>query len=115
VVFATSPLQSSKKQVERYGSMFQLAYDSSGRACLCGVLAGEAGLLPERLQVELGKFIDGNPSSRSPHTGWRSIRPRSWSDGQIRSFWRSELTIPGLPPGLTILLNPERGPQRTLY
>ena len=55
-----SPPQSRKKQVERYCSVFQLAYASSGRACLCGVLAGEAGLLPERLQVELGKFIDGN-------------------------------------------------------
>ncbi len=55
-----SPPQSRKKQVERYCSVFRLAYTSSGRACLCGVLAGEAGLLPERLQVEVSKFIDGN-------------------------------------------------------
>ena len=55
-----SPPQSRKEQLECYCSVFKLAYTSSGRACLCGVLAGEAGLLPERLQAELGKFIDGN-------------------------------------------------------
>jgi TetR/AcrR family transcriptional regulator, transcriptional repressor for nem operon len=55
-----SPPKPRKKHVERYCKVFQHAYASSGRACLCGVLAGEAGLLPERLQDELGKFIDGN-------------------------------------------------------
>lgn len=55
-----APLQPRKKQLQRYCNVFLQAYASSGRACLCGVLAGEAGLLPERLKVELGKFIDGN-------------------------------------------------------
>lgn len=55
-----SPPKPRKKQVERYCAVFQHAYANSGRACLCGVLVGEAGLLPERLQEELGKFIDGN-------------------------------------------------------
>jgi TetR/AcrR family transcriptional repressor of nem operon len=52
--------QTPRKQIVRYCESFRSAYKKSRCACLCGILCGEVGLLPEAVQTELAVFISAN-------------------------------------------------------
>lgn len=49
-----------KDSIRHYTTLFQGAIESDGRACLCGILAGEMGKLPESVRDLLCKFSDKN-------------------------------------------------------
>ena len=49
-----------KNAIEHYLSLFTSSLKSDGRACLCGVLAGEAGRIPGSLREALQKFSEKN-------------------------------------------------------
>ena len=46
--------------IERYTNLFKQALAADGRACLCGILAGEAGKLPESVREVLRAFSEKN-------------------------------------------------------
>lgn len=46
--------------IERYVNLFKQSLETDGRACLCGILAGESGKLPDSLRRELQTFSDRN-------------------------------------------------------
>lgn len=61
--------------VDHYVTLFQGALKSGGRACLCGILAGECGKLPDSVCEELQKFSDKNiewleAALHSEHPEW---------------------------------------------
>lgn len=54
------PKATFERQIKRYGSVFKIAYESSGRACLCGVLSNEADLLPDSVKTAVIEFVEAN-------------------------------------------------------
>ncbi len=46
--------------IRHYASLFKGALESDGRACLCGILAGEMGKIPESVRDTLRVFSDKN-------------------------------------------------------
>ncbi len=68
-----------KVALPHYVSLFQQALASDGRTCLCGVLAAEAGRLPESVQTIIKEFADGNriwlaSMIRRKHPDWSPKR-----------------------------------------
>ena len=49
-------------QLERYCEVFRTAFESSGRACLCGILSNEAEQLPESVRRVITEFVSANIS-----------------------------------------------------
>ena len=49
-----------KNPIKHYTTLFQGTIESDGRACLCGILAGEMGKLPESVRDLLCQFSDKN-------------------------------------------------------
>lgn len=50
----------TKNQLEHYCRVFQTAFESTGRACLCGVLANEAEQLPSSVRYVVHEFVKAN-------------------------------------------------------
>jgi TetR/AcrR family transcriptional repressor of nem operon len=46
--------------IQHYVELFKSALGEDGRACLCAILAGECGKLPESLRSELQRFSEKN-------------------------------------------------------
>ena len=61
------------EKLRHYCSVFQSAFESSGRACLCGMLSNEVALLPESVRLAVIEFVNANISwlknTLSPATG----------------------------------------------
>ena len=51
---------SASDRIRHYCDVFQSAFETSGRACLCGMLSNEVALLPEALRQEVVGFVDAN-------------------------------------------------------
>ncbi len=49
-----------ESRIRHYSSLFQNAFDTSGRACLCGMLSNEVVLLPEKVKEAVISFVDAN-------------------------------------------------------
>lgn len=47
-------------QLNRYCEVFKSAFESSGRACLCGILSNEAEQLPESVREVIIAFVQSN-------------------------------------------------------
>jgi len=46
--------------IKHYSNLFQTAFDTSGRTCLCGMLSSEVQLLPEKVRKAVIDFVDAN-------------------------------------------------------
>ena len=46
--------------IKRYSNLFQTAFDTSGKVCLCGMLSTEVQLLPEKVRAAVIDFVDAN-------------------------------------------------------
>ena len=57
---ASQPDESPLAALKRYGSGFIGAYQSSGKACLCGILSHESPALPEMVKEHISAFVDRN-------------------------------------------------------
>lgn len=49
-----------ESRIAHYSGLFQTAFDTSGRACLCGMLSNEVVLLPESVKHAVISFVDAN-------------------------------------------------------
>ena len=67
--------------LQHYVSVFKQALETDGRACLCGILAGEAGKLPDSLRSALQDFSDQNVAWLE--SAIRHQRP-TWSEQRAR-------------------------------
>ena len=52
--------RTSEEQIQHYCHIFQLAFEESGRACLCGMLSNEVALLPESVREAVVDFVNAN-------------------------------------------------------
>ncbi|MEM7391052.1 MAG: TetR/AcrR family transcriptional regulator [Verrucomicrobiota bacterium] len=68
-------------QIELYIDVFRKSFETSGRACLCGVLSNEAEQLPETLKEVVMTFVRANISwleqALRPSPGDKSVRGRA--------------------------------------
>ncbi len=67
--------------IAHYVGVFRRALEADGRACLCGILAGESGRLPESLRMALQRFSERNlawleAAFRAEHHDWSEQRCR---------------------------------------
>jgi TetR/AcrR family transcriptional regulator, transcriptional repressor for nem operon len=46
--------------IKHYSNLFQTAFDTSGKVCLCGMLSTEVQLLPEKVRTAVIDFVDAN-------------------------------------------------------
>ena len=46
--------------IRHYSNLFQTAFDTSGKVCLCGMLSTEVQLLPEKVREAVIDFVDAN-------------------------------------------------------
>ncbi|MEM7674070.1 MAG: TetR/AcrR family transcriptional regulator [Verrucomicrobiota bacterium] len=80
------PLQTksdSKARLRHYCGVFRSAFESSGRACLCGILSNEAEQLPESVRKVIVDFVRANVS-------WlEQVLEQDYEDGMARE--RAEL------------------------
>ncbi len=51
---------SDQGAIQHYLGLFTASLKNDGRACLCGILAGEAGKIPESLRIALQEFSQKN-------------------------------------------------------
>ncbi len=51
-----------ESQLRHYCDVFKNAFESSGRACLCGVLSNEAEQLPQSVREVIAGFVSANIS-----------------------------------------------------
>lgn len=50
----------ANERINHYCEVFQSAFETSGRACLCGMLSNEVALLPEPLRLVVVDFVNAN-------------------------------------------------------
>ena len=50
--------QDSKSVIMHYGTVIRKAFESSGKACLCGILSHESPMMPKPVTTEISLFVD---------------------------------------------------------
>ena len=48
----------SKSVIVHYGAVIRKAFESSGKACLCGILSHESPMMPEPVAAVISSFVD---------------------------------------------------------